>query len=117
MKSAEAYKGSALGWLRSKVPDSFVKAKDAYTQRAVEVFSSFKLDDAIAFAKEKSSQSYTIITQVCAVHGRARAPLARPSFRVRSPSSPAPSPRRRHLSSSSRARRPCRRRRRSPPRP
>ena len=54
----------ALGWLQSKVPDNFVKAKDAYTQRVMNAFHSFKVDDAIAFAKTTSIKGYTLVTQV-----------------------------------------------------
>ena len=82
MKSAEAYKGSAVGWLQSKVPDNFVKAKDAYQQRILEAFQSFKVDDAIAFAKTTSVKGYVLVTQVCLL--RSSCAHTCPSFRVHS---------------------------------
>ena len=63
-KSAEAYQGSALGWLRSRVPDRYLKAQEAYTQKAVDFFYSIKVDDAVVFIKEKSAQGYKIVTEV-----------------------------------------------------
>ena len=113
MKSAEAYKGSALGWLRSRVPDSFVKAKDAYTQRVVETFKSFKVNDAVAFAKEQSKQGYLFVTVVRGEPCMRSFSLHRGlSFRVLSPPSRLLCCRRR-VSSSRRARRTCRRSRTS----
>jgi len=62
----------ALGWLQSKVPDNFVKAKDAYTQRVMNAFHSFKVDDAIAFAKTTSIKGYILVTQVCLLRSSVR---------------------------------------------
>jgi hypothetical protein len=73
-KSAEAYQGSALGWLRSRVPDRYLKAQEAYKQRAVDFFYSIKVDDAVAFVKEKSAQGFKIVTEARAGLGRARLP-------------------------------------------
>jgi len=73
----------ALGWLQSKVPDNFVRAKDAYTQRVMNAFRSFKVDDAIAFAKTTSIKGYILVTQVCLL--RSSCASGCPSFRVRSP--------------------------------